>query len=113
MKFNVSNDSGQILAELSKRTQENRINYPMTQKELAEKSGVSFRSIQNFEKGSDIQLTTFLKLLIALDLSENINLLLPDVSKRSSMYLSETKKYRVRKSTKKEANKPFVWGEDK
>ena len=38
-----------------------RISYPLTQKELSDKSGVSLRSITRFESGEDISLVNFMK----------------------------------------------------
>jgi transcriptional regulator with XRE-family HTH domain len=36
-----------------------RISYPLTQKELSDKSGVSLRSITRFESGEDISLANY------------------------------------------------------
>lgn len=100
---------------LSARFKQYRIDYPLTQKELAEKSGVSIRSIQNFEAGKDIQLSNFIKLLRALDLARNLEMLIPDVTIRPSAYLEQTKeKQRVRKKkdSQMSGDAPFVWGDE-
>ena len=69
---------------LSKKFKDYRINYPMTQQELAEKSGVSIRSISRFESSGDITLSNFIKLLDALKLADKLELLIPDQSRRPS-----------------------------
>lgn len=99
---------------LCERIKQYRINYPLTQIELAQKAGVSARSISRFENGEDISLSNFMKLLRALDLSDRLIELIPDQSKRPSYYL-ETEKKRNRASSKRNSNPetPFVWGEDK
>ena len=102
-----------MLYELNERLKLYRINYPMTQKELADKSGISVRSISRFENGEDISLSAFLKILHALELGDRIDTLVPDLNKRPSAYL-ETEKKRQRASRKKKnEKKPFVWGDEK
>ena len=103
----ISND------ELRRLVKEYRINYPMTQAEMAEKTGISSRSITRFENGGDISLSAFLKILDALDLSNNVSLLIPDQSKRPSYYLAKEKKRQ--RATKKSniVNKDFKWGDEK
>ena len=104
--------SNEIIQMLSTRVKNYRIDYPMTQKQLAEKSGVSVRSIQMFENGNDMQLSNFIKIINALDLAENFELIVPDVSKRPSKYLEEnTNRQRAKVKKEKEKTK-FVWGDD-
>jgi Helix-turn-helix. len=109
----MQNDSSKaIIKLLSEREKAYRIDYPMTQKELSDKSGVSIRSIQNFEHGGDIQLSNLIKITKALELGDNIAMLIPDVSKKPSMYLEKPKK-RVRASkTGKAERSTFKWGDE-
>lgn len=101
------------LSELSERLKNYRINYPMTQKELADRSGISVRSVSRFENGEDISLSAFLRILKALELDNRVDMLVPDLSKRPSAYL-ETEKKRQRASGKKKSEKnSFVWGDEK
>ena len=96
------------------RLKQYRINYPLTQSELAEKSGVSVRSISRFENGEDISMSKFISLLRALDLGERLIELIPDQSIRPSYYLeTEKKRSRAARSRGKPKDVPFVWGEDK
>ena len=67
---------------ISERVRNYRIDYPLTQKQLADRSGVSLRSIQRFENGEDIQLGNLIKLLSALGLDSNVEMLVPDVTRR-------------------------------
>ncbi|MBP3198602.1 MAG: helix-turn-helix transcriptional regulator [Eubacterium sp.] len=101
------------LLELSERLKLYRINYPMTQKELSDRSGLSVRSISRFENGEDISLSALYKILRALELDNRLDMLVPDLSKRPSAYL-ESEKKRQRASKKKKSNKEsFVWGDEK
>ncbi len=108
----MNNNSKQIIISLSEKVKAYRIDYPMTQNELADKTGVSVRSIQNFEKGNDIQLSNFIKILKGLDLVDNIDMLVPDVSKRPSMYLKEGKKRLRASKTNNNEDWVFKWGDE-
>ncbi len=61
-----------------------RISYPLTQKELSDKSGVSLRSITRFESGEDISLVNFMKLMNAMELMNNFVNVIPDMNNRPS-----------------------------
>lgn len=100
------------LKKIGERLKLYRVNAGMTQQDLEDKCGVSVRSISRLEQGTSVQLDSFLKILAALNLDENIDLLIPDQTKRPSFYLDDNKpKQRVRKkNTNKDA---FVWGDEK
>ena len=100
-------------SEMSKRIKEYRISISMTQKELADKSGVSIRSISRFENGEDISLSLFIKILKALDLDDRLDMVVPDQSKRPSYYLESEKKRKRASRKKKDTGKVFVWGDEK
>lgn len=103
------------MAELYRRIKAYRIAYPMTQKELADKAGVSLRSVQNVEGGKDAQLSIFIKLIMALDLQDNMLSSIPDMDDRPSVHMLKAKgkaRQRVRKK-KAPAGKKFVWGDEK
>lgn len=99
---------------LIRNFREYRINYPLTQKELADKTGISLRSITRFENGEDITLSNFIKLVDALDLTENMKCLIPDQSKRPSAYLEVGYKRQraVTKKNRDKTNKKFKWGDE-
>lgn len=99
--------------EVRKHFKEYRIQYPLTQKELAAKAGISERSITRFENGGDINLSNFIKLLDALDLSDNLSVLIPDLSRRPSAYLKAEKKKQRASGKRVVANKAtFKWGDE-
>lgn len=89
-----------------------RINYPLTQKELSEKTGISLRNIGRFENGEDITLSNFIKLLDALDLLDHMNDLIPNQDERPSSYLDKQHP-RQRASKKRIQNyyERFKWGD--
>ena len=102
-----------ILNELSKRVKNYRLDMELSQAEFARKAGLSLRSVVNFESGSDLMFSNFIKILRALDLADNLNLLVPDVTKRPSSFLETKKpKQRVRKTSKKDNSSSFKWGDE-
>ena len=98
---------------LSKRFKEYRINYPMTQQELSDKTGVSVRSISRFESSGDITLVNFIKLLDALKLSDRLDLLIPDQTKRPSYFLeTEKPRQRAASASNRKNERTFKWGDE-
>ena len=83
----------------------------MSQQDLEDATGVSKRSISRLEQGESIQMDNLFKLLIGLGLGENIDLLVPDQTKRPSFYLQKEIDIpkRVRRKRK---NEMFKWGDE-
>ncbi|MCL2651790.1 MAG: helix-turn-helix domain-containing protein [Candidatus Azobacteroides sp.] len=70
-----------IIRDLGKQYSKYRKRMKYTQKEVAEKSGLSVFTISSFENGSStgITLASFIKLLRAIDSLEEIEKLLPEL----------------------------------
>lgn len=70
-----------IIRELGKRYSDYRKRMKYTQKEVAEKSGLSVFTISSFENGSStgITLASFIKLLRVIDSLEETEKLLPEL----------------------------------
>ena len=100
------------LKELGEKLKLHRVSMKLTQMDLEEKSGVSKRSISRLEQGESVQLDNFIKIMMALNLGENIDMLIPDQTKRPSYYLKNNRKtqQRVRKSS--ETKTSFKWGDE-
>ena len=104
----------QYLSQIGNKIKLYRVSLGLTQADLEEKSGVSKRSISRLELGQSIQLDNLFKILIALDLGDNIDALVPDLTKRPSFLMAEEQKMalrRARKGSNKKAS-GFTWGED-
>ena len=65
-----------IATELGDRIKVARLNADFTQKELAEKSGLSLKAVTNSEKGKST-LESFIAILVALELTEQLNSFIP------------------------------------
>jgi transcriptional regulator with XRE-family HTH domain len=80
MKDNIYEISGaELIMNLGRRFREYRKRTGMTQKEVSYKSGLSVFTISAFEKGSGtgITMSSFIKLLRAIDYLDEIEKLLP------------------------------------
>ena len=105
----------EIQKELCRRLKAQRILFPLTQEELSRKTGLSLRSIINFENGNDAKLSTLISIMEQLGLEESILAMVPDPDARPSIQfkktVSEKTRQRVRKR-KNDTNKKFIWSED-
>lgn len=101
----------EYIRELGQKIKTYRIMKEMSQQDLEDESGVSKRSISRLEQGEMVQVDNLFKIIIALGLGENIELLVPDQTKRPSYHLArtESKTKRVRKKTQKNE---FKWGDE-
>ena len=77
MKFTNNHPDEVILQELSKRIVQYRLNANKTQADLAQEAGVSLRTVNRLEHGSSVQIVSFMRILRALGLLENIDALVP------------------------------------
>ena len=104
-------DYREYIRELGQKIKTYRIMKELSQQDLEDKTGVSKRSISRLEQGESVQVDNLFKILLALDLGDNIELLVPDQTKRPSFYLDKTdnKPKRVRKKTEKNE---FKWGDE-
>ena len=70
-----------ILLTLSKRVKEYRLAMRMSQRELAEKSGVSYTTISHYEQGKNPNLTlnNFISLLRCIGMESRMSELLPEL----------------------------------
>ena len=111
MKIDKSMQCQAVMQELGRRCKQYRIAYPLTQAELSEKSMVSLSTIKRFENGEDIGLSKLIQLMAALDMTENLEILIPDQSSRPSAYIEQvTQKQRVRKKQDKKGG--WKWGDE-
>ncbi len=109
--------SRSALSEIGARLKAYRIDFPLSQEELADKSGIAVRSISRMENGEDIQFGNLIKVLIALDLDGNLDMLVPDPTKRPSYYLKAQstmpQRKRASKKVSKKTDPDIKWGDEK
>lgn len=104
------------MAELGERFSSARLNANLTQAALAAKAGVSKRTVERLERGESVQLTSFIRVLRALDLADKIDGLVPEPGVSPMAQLERKGKARRRASSKKkrkndETPKTWTWNE--
>ena len=95
----------QILTELGESLKRKRINVHLTQRDLAEKVGVSLYTVTGMEKGRNVSLDTFIAVLRQtghLELLYHLFLKPEPIAPDVLLKLEQKKKRRVRKSKTKQ-----------
>ena len=114
MRIENEMPSNLVIIELGNRIKQYRINLQMTQAELSKMTGISLRNIVRIEKGEDTQVKNIIKILSALHLQNNLEVLIPDESNRPTYRINiEKNKIRNRASTIKNKNVKYIWGDEK
>ncbi len=110
--MNTRKNYQEYIKELGQKIKTYRITKGMSQQDLEDQTGVSKRSISRLEQGESVQVDNLFKILVALGIGENIDLLVPDQTKRPSFYLDkkEERPQRVRKNQEKKTE--FKWGDE-
>lgn len=116
MSYNIgfsAATSAQIETALCKRLENIRLARNMTQVQLATEAGVSPRTIGRLEKGLGVSVDTFIRVLTALGIQQNLEALLPDPTVRPVERIhiggSERKRARPISSGRKRPN--WSWGD--
>lgn len=113
MKISNYNDETSILVELGKRIQQYRISLNITQSELAQRCGLSLKTIARTEMGHDTKLSNLIKIVSEIGLSDNLDVLIPEPQPDyKALFEEKTTRKRARPEKKKQDG-AWVWGEDK
>lgn len=94
-----------VVRNLGMRFRDYRMRMQMTRKEISEAAAIGMTTLYKFESGNmtDISFDTLLRLLRAIGLYENWNVLLPELPESPYLYDDkDRKRQRVRKSKKSE-----------
>ena len=115
MKIKGNENEQAILKEIGLRIKQYRISLDITQADLADKCGISSSTEVRIENGEDSKFSNYIKILSALNVLENIDLLFPEPQPDfKKLYEIEQSQRRKRASRKKPMEKSaWVWGEDK
>ncbi len=113
MKITGNESEKAVLREMGERIRECRVALNFTQIEFADQCGISTSTVVRIEAGDDSKLSNYIKILSALDMLANINLLIPE-TKQDFKLLFENKHTRKRvRKTNLNSSSGWVWGEDK
>ncbi len=105
--------SKQIETALCKRLENIRLLRNMTQIQMANKAGVSPRTIGRMEKGQGVSMDTFIRVLTALGIQQNLESLLPDprVRPMERIRIGSGERRRARPGRSNNESVPWTWGD--
>lgn len=116
MKITNDMTDGAALAELGRRLARIRLDQNITQAELAERSGVSKRTVERLESGAvGTQLSGFLRVCRALQLLERLDAWIAEPAPSPIAQLKLLGRQRKRASAVREpgvSGRPWVWGDE-
>ncbi|MEQ1591963.1 MAG: helix-turn-helix transcriptional regulator [Thiobacillaceae bacterium] len=98
-----------VLRELGERVTRIRLDRNLTQAELAEKAGVSKRTIERMEAGGVTQLINLVRVCRVLDLLEHFEMLIPEPVASPVAQLKQRGKARRRASSASATPAPTKW----
>lgn len=106
--------SPQIEAALCKRLEQIRLSRNTTQRQLAESAGISTRTIGRLEKGQGVSLNTFIRVMTALGIQQNLETLMPDPTVRPIERVGVGTGQRQRARPRPPGDRPatWTWGDD-
>jgi transcriptional regulator with XRE-family HTH domain len=102
MDWYIFTDKG-LIAKIGEKLRQIRLEQNITQKELAERAGVSLSSVANVEKGNSVSLSTLIAILRALQALHLLDAFFrePEISPIAYAQMMEGKKWRQRASNTK------------
>ena len=114
--FSATQADPDVLEELGGRLARTRLNRNWTQERLAGEAGVSRATVKRLEAGRSTQLTNLIRILRALDLLGNLEVLVPRPQVRPLEALEHEGQRRRRASSPRssgqdEEPEPWSWGD--
>lgn len=112
MKLEKHHTDRVVLTELIGRIVQRRISLGLTQQDVVERTGISLRTIKRIELGGDAQFSTIIRLLLAYDLTDRLNILVPEPSVSPIQFVEQQQKRRKRVSKTAKSKKQWKWGDE-
>ncbi len=106
--------SDQIETALCRRLESIRLSRNTTQEQLAREAGISLRTIGRLEKGQGVSMDTFIRVLMALRIQQNLESLLPDPTVRpiERVGINARERKRARPAPTGQERPAWVWGDE-
>ena len=79
MKISGNQNEMTILKEIGQRIKQHRISLNITQADLADKCGISSSTEVRIENGVDSKFSNYIKILPALNMLDNLDILIPEM----------------------------------
>jgi len=102
-----------VLEELGRRIARRRLDHGITQADAAEQAGLGKRTVERIEAGGDTQMSTIIRLMRVLDLTEGLERLVPETGPRPMELLKMKGKERKRVTPKRvKPSSKWHWGDE-
>lgn len=101
-----------ILAEIGARVARRRLDFQLTQADVAEQAGVAKRTVERIEAGASAQMSSIIRILRVLDMLPGLDRMIPETGPRPMDLLKQKGKVRQRASRRRRSdrsNKPWSW----
>lgn len=104
-----------ILTEFGQRLARHRIELQLTQAEVAERAGISKRTLERVESGAAAQMSNIVRIFRVLELLPALDRLIPEIKQRPMDLLKLKGKTRQRVSSKRntQLQQTWSWDDDK
>jgi len=114
MKINELLTDEAILAELGGRIMQRRLELQLTQAVLAERAGVSKRTVQRIEAGATAQMSTLVRIFRPMELLDRLDALVPEGGPRPMdlLKLKGAARQRAAGQRKKRVDEEWKWGDE-
>ena len=112
LKITLYSSTNEVITEVGRRIKAARIAMSVTQKELAEITNLSQRTISNLETGKDVSFSTIIEVLRALGQLQSLEMMIPEQTFRPSQIV-ELGKPRERARSKTHQQGSWKWGDEK
>lgn len=112
MRLHGTENNSFVMLEMGRRLHDLRVNSRLTQKELAEKAGVSELTIARVESGNAIRMDYFLNLLRIMGCLGNIEILIPEQEALPSDLMKGVKRKQRVRHGKEKPRRPWKWGDE-
>lgn len=102
-----------ILKEIGQRIKQHRLSLNITQADLADKCGISSSTEVRIENGEDSKFSNYIKIMSALHMLDNLNILIPEVQPDfKSIFEEKPRRQRANPNSEKKST-GWIWEEDK
>lgn len=95
-----------IMSELGNRIKDLRISLDMTQKELAQKAGISPKTMERIENGENVKIENLLNVFRVMNILQNLDILIPE---QQVLLLEKELPKRKRVSRKRTVDVDYIW----
>ena len=114
MKITADNNNLAIMKELGERVKRSRLDMQLSQKELAERAGISARRLSTIENSGDVRLEILIRVIRAMGLIENLNVLLPELDFNPEDYrtLGKSRQRVSKRKNQEEHSSGWKWGDE-